>query len=46
MPEFERAINRALNSPVSTVIDVPISPEENVVPMLPPGAGLKEMVVG
>ena len=44
--ELETAINRAIRSPVTTVIDVPISPEENVLPMLPPGAGLKEMVVG
>jgi len=46
IPELETAINRAIRSPVTTVIDVPISPEENVLPMLPPGAGLKEMVVG
>lgn len=46
LPELERAINRAILSSVTTVIDVPISPEENVLPMLPPGAGLKEMVVG
>jgi len=45
-PELEMAINRAIRSPVTTVIDVPISPEENVLPMLPPGAGIKEMVVG
>jgi acetolactate synthase-1/2/3 large subunit len=46
IPELEAAINRAIRSPVTTVIDVPISPEENVLPMLPPGAGIKEMVVG
>jgi len=44
--ELETAVNRAMRSPVTTVIDVPISPEENVLPMLPPGAGIKEMVVG
>jgi acetolactate synthase-1/2/3 large subunit len=46
IPELEAAISRAIRSPVTTVIDVPISPEENVLPMLPPGAGIKEMVVG
>lgn len=46
MPELECAVNRAISSPVTTVIDVPISPEENVLPMLPPGAGLKEMIIG
>jgi acetolactate synthase-1/2/3 large subunit len=44
--ELETAVNRALHSPVTTVIDIPISPEENALPMLPPGAGIKEMVVG
>ena len=44
--ELESAITRASRSPVTTVIDVPISPEENVVPMLPPGAGIKEMIIG
>ena len=46
IPELEKAVNRALGSAVTTVIDVPVSPEENVLPMLPPGAGIKEMVVG
>jgi acetolactate synthase-1/2/3 large subunit len=46
IPELEAAMNRAIRSPVTTVIDVPISPEENVLPMLPPGAGIKEMVLG
>ena len=46
LPDLENALNRAMRSPVTTVIDVPISPEEDVLPMLPPGAGLKEMIVG
>jgi acetolactate synthase-1/2/3 large subunit len=45
-PELENAITRAVKSEITTVIDVPISPEENVLPMLPPGAGIKEMVIG
>ncbi len=44
--DLETAIDTAMRSPVTTVIDVPISPEENVLPMLPPGAGIKEMIVG
>ncbi len=46
IPELETAVGRAMRSHVTTVIEVPISPEENVLPMLPPGAGLKEMIVG
>ena len=46
MLELESAVTRALGSTVTTIIDVPISPEENVLPMLPPGAGIKEMMVG
>jgi len=46
LPELETAVNRAMRSPVTTVIEVPISPEEDVLPMLPPGAGIKEMIVG
>jgi len=46
LPDLENALNSAMRSPVTTVIDVPISPEENVLPMLPPGAGLKEMIIG
>jgi len=46
MPELEDAVTGAMKSTVTTVIDVPISPEENVLPMLPPGAGIKEMIIG
>jgi acetolactate synthase-1/2/3 large subunit len=46
MPELKSAMARALESKVTTVIDVPISPEEDVLPMLPPGAGIKEMIIG
>ena len=43
--EFREAVKKALRSDVTTVIDVPISPEENVFPMVPPGATLKEMIL-
>ena len=45
-PDLQDAVKKALKSEVTTVIDIPISPEENVLPMLPPGAGIKEMMVG
>jgi acetolactate synthase-1/2/3 large subunit len=46
IPELENAMTRAMDSKVTTIIDVPISPEENALPMLPPGAGIKEMIIG
>ena len=42
--EFSKAVKKAVKSEVTTVIDVPISPEENVFPMIPPGKGLKGMI--
>ncbi len=39
--QFRVAIRRAKTADVPTVIDVPIDPEENVMPMVPPGMGLK-----
>jgi len=42
--EFAKAVKTALNSNITTVIDVPISPEEDVVPMVPPGCGINEQV--
>ena len=43
--EFSEAVKKALGSDMTTVIDVPISPEENVFPMVPAGGGLKDMMV-
>lgn len=40
--EFQKAFKTALKSKVSTVIDVPISSEENVNPFVPPGCGLPQ----
>jgi acetolactate synthase-1/2/3 large subunit len=42
--EFSKAIKKALKSKVTTVIDVPISSEEDVAPMVPPGCGINEQV--
>jgi acetolactate synthase-1/2/3 large subunit len=45
MSEFETAVKRAMDSDVSTVIDVNIDPEEDVLPMVPPGMGLKDILM-
>ena len=44
IPEFHAAIKKALKSKVSTVIDVPIGSEEDVVPFVPPGCGLPQQM--
>ena len=42
MEEFQKAVKTALNSKVTTVIDVPIGSEHDVVPFVPPGCGLPQ----
>jgi acetolactate synthase-1/2/3 large subunit len=44
LKDFSKAVRQALKSDVTTVIDVPISPEENVLPMIPAGKALKDMI--
>ncbi len=44
LEDFERAFKEALKSEVTYVIDVPISPDENVFPFVPAGKGLREMM--
>ena len=44
--EFRRAVKKAMKSDVTTVIDVPIHPEENVFPMVPPGEEITKMIKG
>ncbi len=44
LEEFTKAIGEALKSKVTTVIDVPISSEEDVRPFVPPGCGLPQQV--
>lgn len=46
LEEFTRAVKNAIKSNVTTVIDVPISSEEDVLPIIPPDRGLNEMIVG
>ncbi|MCW4036393.1 MAG: biosynthetic-type acetolactate synthase large subunit [Candidatus Bathyarchaeota archaeon] len=43
--EFEKAIREAVEAEVTTVVDVSIDPEENVFPMVPPGKGLRDILV-
>ena len=45
MEELEKAIKSGLNSDVATVIDIPIDPEEDVLPFVAPGTSLKEMIL-
>jgi acetolactate synthase I/II/III large subunit len=40
--EFRKAVKTALTSKVTTVIDVPIGSENDVVPFVPPGCGLPQ----
>ncbi|MEM4141123.1 MAG: biosynthetic-type acetolactate synthase large subunit [Nitrososphaeria archaeon] len=46
LEELKNTVEQALKNEVTTVIDVPISPEEDVFPMVPPGKGLKGMIYG
>jgi acetolactate synthase-1/2/3 large subunit len=46
LDEFSDAVKKALKCEVTTVIDIPINPEDDVFPMVPPGKGLKDTVVG
>lgn len=43
--EVAKAVKLGLRSDVATVIDVPISPEEDVFPFVVPGTALKDMIV-
>jgi len=43
--ELSGVLERGLSSSGVVVMDIAVSAEENVYPMIPPGAGLKEMVL-
>jgi acetolactate synthase-1/2/3 large subunit len=45
MDELDKAIKSALSSNVATVIDIPIDPEEDVLPFVAPGTSLADMVL-
>ena len=44
--EFLKAVKASIKSEVTTVIDVPISSEQNVFPMVPPGAEIDKIMIG
>jgi len=44
--ELSAVLERGLSMPGVVVMDIVVTAEENVYPMIPPGAGLKEMVLG
>jgi acetolactate synthase I/II/III large subunit len=46
LDEFAKAMREGLAMEGPTVIEVPVSPEEDVFPFLPPGKGIKETVYG
>ena len=46
LKEFVEAIKVAMKSDVTTVIDVPISSEDNVFPMVPPGGAINKIIKG
>jgi acetolactate synthase-1/2/3 large subunit len=43
--EFRGAVRKAQEADLPSVIDVPIDPDENVMPMVPPGMGLKDTLM-
>ena len=45
MQELESCIKTALSGEVATVIDIPIDPEEDVLPFVAPGTPLKDMIL-
>ena len=45
MDELDKAIKNALSSNVVTVIDIPIDPEEDVLPFVAPGTSLSDMIL-
>ena len=44
LDDFSKALDKAIENEVTTIIDIPISPKENVFPMVPPGKGLKNTI--
>lgn len=45
MDAFRSELKRAVDADYTTVIEVPIDPNENVYPMIPPGMGLKDILM-
>jgi acetolactate synthase-1/2/3 large subunit len=45
LEKLRSELRRAIKADVSTVIDVPVDPEENVYPIVPPGMGLRDALM-
>ncbi|MCY3853679.1 MAG: biosynthetic-type acetolactate synthase large subunit [Thaumarchaeota archaeon] len=45
LDHLEKAIKTSLKSDIATVIDIPIDPEEDVLPFVAPGTSLKDMIL-
>lgn len=43
--EIGKAVQTALKSNIATVIDIPIDPQEDVLPFVAPGTSLKDMIL-
>ena len=43
--EIGKAVQTALKSNITTVIDIPIDPQEDVLPFVAPGTSLKDMIL-
>jgi acetolactate synthase-1/2/3 large subunit len=46
MEDFAKALKEGMTYDLPTVLDVPVSSEEDVYPFMPPGKSIKETVVG
>ncbi len=46
LPEFEKSLKQSIYNDVVSVIEVPVSPEEDVFPFMPPGKSLKDTIHG
>lgn len=45
LEEIGSAVRTAISSEVATVIDIPINPEEDVLPFVAPGTPLRDMIL-
>ena len=45
LDEIGKAVQTAIKSNVATVIDIPIDPQEDVLPFVAPGTSLKDMIL-
>ncbi|MEM0275429.1 MAG: thiamine pyrophosphate-dependent enzyme, partial [Nitrososphaerota archaeon] len=43
--EIEKAVSRAIRNNTALLVDVPINPEEDVLPFVPPGRSYKDVIL-